>query len=65
MSLQILKVGTWVKVISGPHEGHVSYIQDILGQRTYILTNNIIVDFWQIVVIKNESETKQTLAEQN
>lgn len=58
-----LKLGELVKVIKGPNTGDTGIIQDILGKRTYVMSNNTIVDRYDIEVISKEVKAIELIKE--
>lgn len=54
-----LKLGELVKIIEGPRKGETGIIQDVLGKRTYVISNNEIVDRYEIEVMHAESAAMQ------
>jgi hypothetical protein len=49
----VLKLGELVEIVSGPYIGETGIIQDVLGRRTYVISNNVVVDYYQINIIRS------------
>lgn len=55
---ELLRNGTRVEILNGKYAGEISEIRDMLGQRTYILINDLIVDRLDIEVIESETNER-------